>query len=268
MSGLDASRLEGASQSRRHVGRRVIVLAETESTNDVAHDAAKNPDEIGLAVFAERQSAGRGRMGRSWSAPPGSSLLFSILIEPPPALADAPFLIAWSASSLASVLRDQFSLAARVKWPNDILIDGRKVCGIMVERRIGTVIGIGLNVNVPADAFPDELHLPATSLLIETGRTVDRSELAAALLDRLDADYAQALEQGRGATLARWGEVAEDWRGQPVSAKTLHGDEVGILLYLDPDRGALLATDGGATLAIPPQELLRIEPTTRRVVGK
>ncbi|MGL5096045.1 MAG: biotin--[acetyl-CoA-carboxylase] ligase, partial [Planctomycetia bacterium] len=160
---LDAAVLEADADRRRWVGRRVLVVGEAVSTNDLA--AA--PDAVGsfadgLAVFAEHQSAGRGQYGRRWSAPPRSSLLFSLALRPTAELVDPRFLTAWSAVGVAETVDALYGLPARIKWPNAVLVDGRKSAGILVERpnldsAEAVVVGVGLNVNIPSSSFPPDL---------------------------------------------------------------------------------------------------------------
>ena len=163
---LDRAIVDGATSSRDMIGRHVEILSETDSTNDRCHERAWDKKEEGLVIVAEYQSSGRGQRGSTWSAPRYSSLLFSILLFPEEELASARFLTAWAASGVASVLRER-GIDSRIKWPNDILIDGRKICGILVEQRIGTVVGIGLNVSIPTGRISKQ---PSTSCHITSNR--------------------------------------------------------------------------------------------------
>ena len=171
------------------MGRRIAVWNRVGSTNDVAARGAGSIANEGLVVLAEEQTAGRGRRGRAWTAPAGSSLLMSVLLFPPEPTADPGWLTALAALAVVEVVAAWSGRDARIKWPNDVRVDGRKIAGILVERGPGAVIGIGLNVNIRLDQFPDELRDSATSLRILTGARVDRSELARALIERLDAWY-------------------------------------------------------------------------------
>src|SRR6185312_16364135 len=171
------------------------------STNDLAAWAAGSSSNDGLVILAEEQTTGRGRLGRTWTAPPRSSILMSLLIFPPPALdsagpdagQDCAWLTALGAVAAAEVVSAWIGREAAIKWPNDVRVDGRKIAGILVERpvthglpgspesaRVGAaVIGIGLNVNVDRGALPAELESLATSIRIERhGLAVDRSEVA------------------------------------------------------------------------------------------
>lgn len=191
------------------IGRQVAVWNRVTSTNDLAMQAAQSRSNHGLAILAEEQTAGRGSRGRSWTAPPRSSILLSVLLFPPPELDDPVWLNALAAFSVASVVWGRLGewLAwpgyspdalppVTIKWPNDVRVHGRKVAGILVERGRGTVIGIGLNANLTAMDLPAELRAVATSLAIEAGRPVDRSALVRDLLGQLDFFYTRAVQDG------------------------------------------------------------------------
>jgi BirA family biotin operon repressor/biotin-[acetyl-CoA-carboxylase] ligase len=197
--------------------------------------------------------------GRAWVAPPESALLFSLLLFPPESLNRSEFLTAWSAVAVAEEIRFQFGLDGRIKWPNDVRIDDRKLCGILVERRVGTVVGIGLNVATRPEEFPVELRGCATSMRIECGREIDRTELAADLLFRLDRLYQEALDVGPISVWERWSDLAEDLAERPIVATTRRRQIAGRLLDVRPDRGARVVLPDGSVARIPSEELVRIE---------
>ena len=144
----------------------------------------------GAVALTEEQTEGRGRLGRRWLSPPGVSLLFSLLLEPSVKTARLPELSLVAGQASAAAIAAVAGVMPEVKLPNDILISGRKVAGILAEARDGRVVlGIGVNVNVPEDDLPTEVDRPATSLLVETGREVDRLELLLELLERLELAY-------------------------------------------------------------------------------
>src|SRR5262249_23530371 len=131
--------------------------------NSFALSLANDPANHGLAIVALEQSAGRGQHGRSWQAPAGSSVLLSVLLFAPSHLSRPPVLTAWAAVGVCETIFKVSSLHAKIKWPNDVLLNGKKVCGILIEQRqtgrakapLATVVGIGLNVNQPAQFFVD-----------------------------------------------------------------------------------------------------------------
>jgi BirA family transcriptional regulator, biotin operon repressor / biotin---[acetyl-CoA-carboxylase] ligase len=144
----------------------------------------------GTLAVAEEQTEGRGRLGRHWHSPPGVSVLCSILLEPPVETQRLPELSLVAGEAAAEAIATVTALGPEIKLPNDILLGGRKVAGILAEARDGRVVlGIGINVNLTEDRLPTEVHLPATSLRVELGREVDRAELLVELLAVLERRY-------------------------------------------------------------------------------
>lgn len=144
----------------------------------------------GAVAVTEEQTEGRGRLGRRWLSPPGVSLLFSILLEPPVESSRLPELSLVAGEACAGAIAAVAGVTPEIRLPNDILIGGRKTAGILAEAREGRVVlGVGVNVNVPAEDLPAEVDRPATSLLVETGHVVDRAELLVEILDRLERGY-------------------------------------------------------------------------------
>ena len=144
----------------------------------------------GALAVAEEQTEGRGRLGRHWHSPPGVSVLCSILLEPPVETQRLPELSLVAGEAAAEAIATVTALGPEIKLPNDILLGGRKVAGILAEARDGRVVlGIGINVNLTEDQLPTEVHLPATSLRVELGREVDRAELLVELLAVLERRY-------------------------------------------------------------------------------
>ncbi len=144
----------------------------------------------GAIVVAGAQTAGRGRLGRRWLAPAGTSLLCSVQLRPEIPGERLPELTGIAARACAEAIEAVTGLAAELKFPNDVLLGGRKTAGVLAEAREGRIVlGIGVNVNVPAAQLPGDVDLPATSLLAETGRELDRAELLVELLERLERRY-------------------------------------------------------------------------------
>jgi BirA family transcriptional regulator, biotin operon repressor / biotin---[acetyl-CoA-carboxylase] ligase len=177
------------------IGREIVVLEQTGSTNDAILQIAHENSKEGLVVFAEHQTAGRGQRGNRWESPAGKGLWFSILLRPKIALLNSPQLTAWAAEAISDAIRNEFSLTPTVKFPNDVQIDGRKVAGVLVEMRAQekaahfAIAGIGVNVNQSREDFPEALQNTATSLGMALGRQVDRRKFAIALLRELDRTY-------------------------------------------------------------------------------
>jgi BirA family biotin operon repressor/biotin-[acetyl-CoA-carboxylase] ligase len=174
------------------IGREIIVLEQTTSTNDVVRQMAKGSAPEGLVVFAEHQSAGRGQRGNTWESAAGKGLWFSVLLRPKIAISDPVELAQQTAQIVATTIQSEFHLSATVKPPNDIYIGNRKVGGVLVEMRAQpkaphlVVLGIGVNVNQMPHDFSEELRGRATSLAIARPGSIDRSSFAVALLRNLD----------------------------------------------------------------------------------
>ncbi|HEY2938200.1 MAG TPA: biotin--[acetyl-CoA-carboxylase] ligase [Gaiellaceae bacterium] len=149
------------------------------------------PDAVeGTVVVADEQTEGRGRLGRRWFAPPGTSLLCSVQLRPAVSGERLPELTSVAARACAETIAALTGLEPELKFPNDLLLGERKVAGILAEAREGRVVlGIGVNVNLSEEQLPGEVDRPATSLLVETGRELDRAELLVELLDRLERRY-------------------------------------------------------------------------------
>jgi BirA family transcriptional regulator, biotin operon repressor / biotin---[acetyl-CoA-carboxylase] ligase len=192
--GLVAKELQ-ADLASGVIGREIVVLEQTASTNDAILQIANANSKEGLVVFAEHQTAGRGQRGNRWESAAGKGLWFSILLRPKIDLANAPQLTAWAAEAVSGAIQNEFSLIPSIKPPNDVQIDGRKVAGVLVEMRAQekaahlAIAGIGVNVNQSLEDFPKELQSRAISLAMALGKQVDRQSFAIALLRKLDRIY-------------------------------------------------------------------------------
>jgi BirA family transcriptional regulator, biotin operon repressor / biotin---[acetyl-CoA-carboxylase] ligase len=171
---------------RGRLGRPYRFVERTASTQRLL-----GPDDPeGAVAVAGEQTEGRGRLGRQWLAPAGTSLLVSVLLRPAVEPARLPELSLVAGQACAEAIAQTAGLETGVKFPNDVLIRGRKVAGILAEASEGRVVlGIGVNVSQAAGELPPDARAPATSLLLETGREIDRAELLVALLERLERRY-------------------------------------------------------------------------------
>jgi BirA family transcriptional regulator, biotin operon repressor / biotin---[acetyl-CoA-carboxylase] ligase len=170
---------------RGRLGRDYRYVEQTPSTQRLLEDAGE-----GAVAVAEEQTEGRGRLGRSWHARPGTALLVSILLEPAVTSERLPELTLVAGEACVEAIAAVAGLAPTIKHPNDVLVEGRKVAGILAEARDGRVVlGIGINVNAGADELPAETDTPAGSLSLAAGRELSRSELLAELLLRLEQRY-------------------------------------------------------------------------------
>src|ERR1043166_6347211 len=158
-----------AALERCGIGNEIVVVEETESTNDLVWKAVERGEREGFVVFAERQTRGRGQYGRRWESAPYLGLWFSVLLRPALTMAESPKLTVQLAEAVAATIADETGCAPTIKWPNDIYLSGRKVAGVLVEGRIApdgsyvAVAGIGINVNQTIDDFPGEVRESAGS---------------------------------------------------------------------------------------------------------
>jgi BirA family biotin operon repressor/biotin-[acetyl-CoA-carboxylase] ligase len=247
---LHADDLTSRIGAVRVVGRDIRVFQETSSTSDILEKLARDGVREGLVVFAESQTRGRGRLGRQWVSPPGRGIWFSVLLRPVLRPQAATRLTVAAATALARALRREVPLRPEIKWPNDLMIHGRKVAGVLTElsgeldsvRHV--ILGIGINANLDRDDLPPPLHTSATSLKLELGRSIDRASLAAALLQELDAAYACVTDD-------RFAILADEWSsqcttlGRDVSVLSGNRRLVGRAESLDSEGALLVRTQFG-----------------------
>ena len=244
--------------------RDILVFEETDSTNERAAAAGRSGAAGGLAIFAERQTCGRGRFGRRWDSASHVGLWFSLLLRPTCAFARWPRITTAAAAAIASAL-DRIlpgGVSARIKWPNDILVSGRKVAGILMETGVDrqqqpfAVLGIGLNANHGANMFPSELAEKATSLLQVVGRKVDRSDLAVSIFEELESRFS-LLDSGfdrvigevsqRSALLGEWVQLRE--AGEILAGRAEALDAEGRLLLRRSD-GSIQRLNAGEVTVV------------------
>ncbi|MDR3458954.1 MAG: biotin--[acetyl-CoA-carboxylase] ligase [Verrucomicrobiae bacterium] len=232
------------------VGRDIQVFEETTSTNDVVEKLARDGVKEGVVVFAESQTKGRGRLGRVWQSPTRKGLWFSVLLRPNLRPQETTQLTVISATAMRRAIKTVTGLSADIKWPNDLLIGGKKVVGILtemsaeVDRVRYIIIGIGVDVNQGMAEFPEELRRLATSLKLETGEEVCRGELATEIMRELDRDYARICA-------GKFPEVADEWEaacitmGRNVTVHTGDRKFRGRAESLDDDGALLVRTEHG-----------------------
>ena len=230
----------------RVIGKKIYSYDDLDSTNDAAWRLGEQGLPEGACVFAEHQKKGRGRLGRSWQSPKGKGLLLSVLLRPRLSSAEAAKMTLMAAVSAARAMKKHVGKAPGIKWPNDLLYGGRKVCGILTEmsaeldRVKFLVVGIGVNVNGSAKELPPG----STSLKEEAGHAVNRQAFARDLLTELEADYTR-LKEGR------FEEIVKDWEdhsatsGKRVTA-TVFGRKVqGQAVGIDSDGALWIRRDNG-----------------------
>jgi BirA family transcriptional regulator, biotin operon repressor / biotin---[acetyl-CoA-carboxylase] ligase len=232
------------------IGRDIQVFEQTTSTNDVVEKLARDGVNEGAVVYAESQTKGRGRLGRVWMSPTRKGLWFSVLLRPELHPQETTQLTVISATALRRAFKNVTGLTAEIKWPNDLLFNGKKAAGILTEmsaeldRVRHVILGIGVDVNQDASEFSPDLRKTATSLKIESGALVSRAELAVEILRQLDVDYARV-------RAGKFPEVADEWEEACVTIGknvTVHVGERhfrGHAESLDDDGALLIRSEHG-----------------------
>lgn len=250
----------------RHLGWEVRVFDAIESTNSYALSLTHDPKLHGLVVLARSQSAGRGQFGRTWTAPPDSSVLMSVVVFPPEPLRRPAVMIAWAAVAVCDVLERVAGIDATIKWPNDILVGGKKICGFLVQQRtttsadapLASIVGLGLNItqtagDLLAAGLPD-----AASLHSVTGRTFPIDALARSVVYHLDEAYERLLS-GDLSTLESLWQYRLGLLGKPVVAELTSGARRGGVL-IDVGFGGVTLRDGVDVVRLPPETIRHLSP--------
>jgi BirA family biotin operon repressor/biotin-[acetyl-CoA-carboxylase] ligase len=241
---LDAARVQ-ALLTTRWCGRSLRIVEQTASTNDDARAASLGDAPHGHVIVADHQTQGRGSRGRTWSSPAGTDLYLSVVLRADAALVSVAPLTLAVGVAVAEAIGARLPTAARVevKWPNDVLVDGRKIAGILVEcsslgeRALPLVVGIGINVN--RLAFPPDLDFPATSVALAAGVPLERAVLLAELLGRIELWVERFAAQGVGPVV-----VALNPRLAMRDSAALCDGRLGIVRGISPRGGLLFETDG------------------------
>ncbi len=245
-------------------GHRVFYYRSLGSTNDRALELAAAGEPEGAVVLSEEQTSGRGRRARSWQSPPGLGIYVSIVLRPVIAAPRAPLLTLLAAVAVTHAIREQTGVAAGIKWPNDVMVGGRKIAGILAESRSAdplireVVVGIGVNANQEPDDFPEGIREIATSARIETGRVVDRAALLAAILEGCERRYTRLLRGEVGELRAEWAGFAMTPRGGQVVVEGPGGRQEGRILGVDDEGALLICTTDGRTTRVPFGEIVHV----------
>ena len=243
--------LQSVPLATKRLGREFRFLKETGSTNSDANAAGASGAGEGLLIAADAQTAGRGRMDRTWFSPPGANLYFSLLLRPdvtPPCAASLPLVIGLAVAE--AITECEPALLPQIKWPNDIYIGDRKLCGILCEMQLKgdkidyLVAGIGVNVNVRRKEMPLELRATATAIIAETRREVSREKLLAAILNRFEPLYDQWRAFGFKA-LAQQVNMLDALRDKHIRMELSGKPIEGIACGIQPDGALLLRTAEG-----------------------
>lgn len=228
----------------KKLGRQIKYVEEVGSTQAAALELVAQGAAEGTLVVAERQTAGRGRMGRRWHSPKGKGLWMSLILRPSIPLNFTPQLTLMVAVAVCRAIRGLVPVPVGIKWPNDLLIEGKKVCGILLEssaedeRLQHVIVGIGISVNLQPEDYPPELAGIATSLAIASGRNVNRGELLCRVMGELEQLYELYLEQGFAPVKLLW-EALSVTLQRPVRVETPQGAVEGTAEGIE-DSGALL----------------------------
>jgi BirA family transcriptional regulator, biotin operon repressor / biotin---[acetyl-CoA-carboxylase] ligase len=229
--------------------RHVYHFFKVDSTNTVAMRLGEEGEPHGSVVLAEEQTAGRGRAGRSWISEKSAGIHCTILLRPPIPPAHAPMLTLVAGLAARDAAAEELDALPDIRWPNDLLVNGKKFCGILTEmhaepdRMHWAVIGIGINVNQAK--MPAELSEIATSLRIETGKSRSRLELLIRLLRHLDRYYNQFLVEGAGPIVRRFAEVSSYFQGKRVRISTATETFTGTTAGLESSGVLRVARDDG-----------------------
>lgn len=249
------------------IGRRVVCFDSVGSTNEVAKRFARSAASTGLVVIADQQTRGRGRLKRAWFSPRGAGLWFSIILRPSVHTDRAGLISILAATAVSQAVEAQLKIDVDHKWPNDLLIRGRKFSGILLESEYESnvlryiVLGIGINANQSESDFPPELLTTATSLRLATGTRVDRETLLIKLLQEIEYQY-QLFES------RKYDKIVDDWKRKCMhfqqSVLLQHGSEKvpGICHDIDNYGRLVLRQESGRLIFVNSGEMSLVAQTT------
>jgi BirA family transcriptional regulator, biotin operon repressor / biotin---[acetyl-CoA-carboxylase] ligase len=245
------------------IGRKIVHYFKTESTNDLALALSPREGPHGTVLLAEEQTAGRGRMGRKWHSEKSMGIYSSTLLRPPLAPAAAPILTLASALAVREAIRSSTGLVSDIRWPNDLILNGKKVSGILtemnaeVDRLHSVVLGIGINVN--HTSFQAELRDVATSLQIECGRPVSRLQVLVALLKELERHYHLLLDKGNAAIVERWAAASSFAEGKRIRVRKATEEVLATTAGLDVSGALRIRRDDGREELLIAGEIIEVK---------
>jgi BirA family biotin operon repressor/biotin-[acetyl-CoA-carboxylase] ligase len=247
---LDNNKIKDRLNSKT-IGKNILVYNAVTSTNTVANEIAKSGPEEGAVVIAQTQKVGYGRLRRAWFSPP-KGLWFSMILRPSISPMKAPFITLLAGASVARVLRNSCNIDATLKWPNDVLVKGKKICGILTEMRTDgnvidfVVLGIGLNGDFDVAQLPEDIRNSSTTLRHELEGSIDLERIFTQILSTID-DYYQDLQEKKFEKILNMWREYQDTLGRNVRIETQKESIEGMALDLD-DTGALLVKTEGNEL--------------------
>ena len=231
------------------IGHKIVHYFRADSTNSAALQLDAQDGPHGTVVIAEEQTAGRGRLGRNWYSEKSSGIYASIILRPPLSPVAAPILTLLAGVAAHRAVRSTTGLGVDIRWPNDLLVNGKKVCGILTEMKAEldrlhmVVLGIGINVN--HRAMPEELKAIATSLALEGGRSYSRLQILAELLRDVERYYHMLLEEGNAAIVREWSAASSYAEGKRVRVKAGEREYSGTTTGLEPSGALKILRDDG-----------------------
>lgn len=246
----------------RLFGQRLHYWAEVDSTNAALARLVKEGCEEGTVVLADAQSAGRGRVGKPWFSPPGVNLHLSVLLKPAIQVTEARFLTLSGSLAIADTIA-RYNVKTQVKWPNDVLVNDKKIAGVLAEVQLrngrieNLILGMGVNLNIDRpmmDRYFGDAAAGATSVYEALGKAIDRNDFAARLLERLEQHYFTFLEKGKAPVLEQW--RAHSFLGRRVSVKEEDMHVEGIALELDEEGCLIVALDDGSSVRVREGEVI------------
>jgi len=236
-------------------GKRVFYSRVVRSTSEWAKELVTMGAEEGTVTLAQTQTAGRGRLGSNWASPVGG-LWFSIVLRPSQKASEAIKLVFMASLAVAEVLHEKYRLRTETKWPNDVLVNGKKICGVLVEMKTKgedvnhAIVGVGLNANFyPDDALPESVRANATSIENELGRKIRLESLLEALLEKMEKTYCGSAQGGLAWILERWKTYA-GFLGHRIAVSDQKERLEGLALDVDPEGALILKLEDGTTRRI------------------
>ena len=240
------------------IGNPLQVLSKTDSTNDEIRRNLTLPE--GAVCIADQQTHGRGRQGRSWHSETGTGLYLSILLKPNLSAEKLALITLMAGVATVSAIQKQISsVSLKLKWPNDILLNEKKLAGILCEYVPGTAVIVGIGINLNQTCFPEDIKNIATSLKLETGTTVNRTNLVISLLENLDSNYEEFLQEKRPSLIKKWTNRT-DMFGKITTVHQKGKSLTGTAMGLDPEGRLILKTLDGKTHTLSSGELLAAGP--------
>lgn len=252
-----------AEVGENEIGHKIVHYFRVDSTNNIALKLAAAGGPHGTVVLAEEQTAGRGRFGRSWYSERSSGIYVSIVLRPPLAPATAPVLTLMAGVAVHQAVSTVTGLPVDIRWPNDLLVQGKKVCGILTEmsaeldRLHAVVLGIGINVNHAE--MPSQLQGIATSLRLEGGRLYSRAQVLVALLKELERKYHLLLDEGSAAIVRRWSAASTYAEGKRIRVLSDSGGYLATTVRLEPSGALRVRCDDGREECLVAGEIVEVK---------